>query len=123
MNGSDHERARELVLMRDVEEVSHHDALWLEAHLSACAACSAFAEEVQLTARALRNMPVSASASLVMATQARVRARAAELRDHEARVFLIGISFCLGRRGRPGRPSWDGSSARGWRGGFMSRNG
>lgn len=96
MNGSDHERARELVLMRDVEEVSQHDARWLEAHVSACADCSAFAEELQLTARALRNMPVTASGSLVMATQARVRARAAELRDHEARVFLIGIAFCLG---------------------------
>ena len=96
MNGSDHERARELVLMSDVEEVSQQDALWLEAHLSGCADCSAFAEELRLAARALRNLPVTASASLVMDTQARVRARAAELRDREAKVFLIGISFCLG---------------------------
>ncbi len=96
MNGSDHDRARELVLLSDVEGLSNSEAVWLEAHLSGCAGCAAFAEELQLAARALRNMPVTASASLVMDTQARVRARAAELRDHEAKVFLIGISFCLG---------------------------
>ncbi len=96
MNGSDHERARDLALMRGVEEVSHGDALWLEAHLSGCTDCAAFAEELQLTARVLRNMPVTASASLVIDTQTRVRARAAELREHEAKAFLIGIAFCLG---------------------------
>jgi hypothetical protein len=96
MNGPDHERARELVLMSEVEGLSNSEAVWLEAHLTGCADCSVFAEELQLTARALRNMPVTASASLVMDTQALVRARAAELRDHEAKLFLIGISFCLG---------------------------
>ncbi len=96
MNGSDHDRARDLALLSDVEGLSNNDSVWLEAHLADCIDCAAFAEELQLTARTLRNMPVTASASLVIDTQARVRARAAELREHEAKVFLIAISFSLG---------------------------
>ncbi len=96
MNHSDHERARELVLLRDVEGVSDSEALWLEAHLLGCEACAGFAEELQLTSRALHGMAATASASLVAATQAQVRQRAADLRDHEAKIFLIGISFALG---------------------------
>ena len=96
MTNSDHERARELVLLRDVEGISSGDAVWLGSHLDGCADCSEFAKELELASRTLRSLPVTASASLVAATQARVQQRAAELRDHEARVFLIGISFCLG---------------------------
>ncbi len=96
MTNSEHERARELVLMHDVEGMAESDGTWLESHLAACPDCAAFAEDLQLTSRFLRRMPVMASSSLVSSTQARVRQRAAELRDHQARVFLIGISFCLG---------------------------
>jgi hypothetical protein len=32
----------------------------------------------------------------VSTTQARVRARAAQLREHQARVVLIAVSFCIG---------------------------
>jgi len=96
MSNSDHERARELVLLRDVEDISGGDAAWLASHLEGCSECAGFAEELDLTRRELRSQPVTASASLVTATQARVRQRAAELRDHEAKIFLIGISFCLG---------------------------
>jgi hypothetical protein len=96
MMNSDHERARELVLLRDVEGISSSDAVWLASHLERCAECSGFEEELALAERALRAEPVMASSSLVSATQARVRQRAAELRDQQARNFLIGISFCLG---------------------------
>ena len=96
MNGSDHERARELVLLSDVEGISAGEDAWLASHLERCAECAGFAEELELTTRALRGVPVMANASLVSATQARVRQRAAELRDQQARNFLIGISFCLG---------------------------
>jgi hypothetical protein len=65
-------------------------------HLTGCPECSAFAEQVEITARALRSIPVTAPISLVSDTQARVRRRAAELRDQQARNFLIGVSFCLG---------------------------
>ena len=96
MNNSDHQRARELVLLRDVEGTSDSEATWLTSHLDGCAECSSFAEELALAELTLRSIPVVASASLVSATQARVRQRAAELRDQQARNFLIGISFCLG---------------------------
>jgi hypothetical protein len=96
MNGSKHERARDLLLSRDIEGVSKSDGMWLESHLVACTDCADFAGQLQLTSRALRSAPVMASSSLVSATQARVRKRASELRDQRARNFLVGISFCLG---------------------------
>ncbi len=96
MTNSDHDRARELVLVRDVEGIGSGEAVWLATHLENCAECSGFAEGLELTQRALRSMPVTAPVSLVSATQTRIRQRAAELRDHRARTFLIGLSFCLG---------------------------
>jgi anti-sigma factor RsiW len=96
MNRSEHERARDLVLTRDVEGIDESDRTWLESHVGACPECAAFAEDLHLTSRALRSIPVMASTSLVSSTQARVRQRAAELREQQARVFLIGISFGLG---------------------------
>ena len=96
MTNSEHERARELVLLRDVEGISDSDARWLASHLEGCAECSGFGEELAFAERALRSIPVTAPVALVSATQMRVRQRAAELRDHQARNFLIAISFCLG---------------------------
>ena len=96
MTNSDHDHGRELVLLRDIEGISDSEAAWLTSHLHACAECSAFADELDFAERALRSVPVTASISLVSVTQARVRQRAAELRDQQARNFLIGISFCLG---------------------------
>jgi len=96
MNRSEHERACELLLMRDIEPVDESDSLWLDSHMKACVNCATFAEDLQLTARTLRSRPVMASSALVSSTQTRVRQRAAELRDQQARNFLIGISFCLG---------------------------
>lgn len=96
MTNADHERARELVLLRDIEGISDSEGMWLASHLESCAECAGFAEELELAAQALRSIPVKASVSLVSATQMRIRQRAAELRDQQARNFLIGISFCLG---------------------------
>lgn len=96
MTNSDHERARELVLLRDIEGISETEAAWLASHLEVCTECSGFAEELVLAEGALRSMPVTAPVSLVSATQLRVRQREAELRDRQARNLLIGISFCLG---------------------------
>ena len=96
MTTSDHDLARELLLVRDVEGIGSSQAVWLATHLESCAECSGFAEGLELTECALRSIPVTASVSLVSATQTRVRQRAAELHDQHARNFLIGISFCLG---------------------------
>ena len=96
MKVSDHERARDLVMLRDGEEGTAADAAWLDSHLLECSECASFAEALQLTTQTMRSTPVLASSSLVNATQARVRIRAAELQDQQNRYFLIGISFCLG---------------------------
>ena len=96
MNRSDHERARELVMLRDIERVSAADASWLELHLAQCTECNDFAESLQLTTRALRAIPVSAGPSLVSATQVRVRERAAQLHERSMRNLLIAFSFCIG---------------------------
>jgi len=96
MTNSDHERAHELVLLRDIEGISSGEAVWLASHLDGCTECSGFADALALTEATLRSIPVTASVSLVSATQMRVRQHAAELRDQQARTFLIGISFCLG---------------------------
>ena len=96
MTMSDHDRAQELTLLRDIEGISESEAAWLATHLGDCPECSGFADELALAGRALRSVPVMAPIALVTATQARVRQRAAELRDQQARNFLIGISFCLG---------------------------
>lgn len=96
MTNSDHDRARELVLLRGVEGISDGDAAWLASHLEGCAECPGFAAELAMAERALHRVPVTAPVALVSATQVRVRQRAAELRDQQARNFLIGISFCLG---------------------------
>lgn len=96
MNRSDHERAHELILMQGVEEVAAEEGRWLDTHLAECSECAAFAEALQLTTQAMRSAPVLASSALVSDTQARVRARAAELEDQQNRVYLIAISFCLG---------------------------
>ena len=48
------------------------------------------------TGQFLRSVAVTASPSLVMTTQARVRARALHLQEQQSRMVLIAISFCIG---------------------------
>lgn len=94
MNG--HERAMELITQRDVEGIMESDAKWLESHLDGCAECAGFELAMGGAERAVRSVTVMASAGLVASTQARVQARAAQLREREARRFLIAISFAMG---------------------------
>lgn len=96
MTNHDHQRAIDLITLRDDGDTSQPDMQWLEAHLAGCNDCSAYADSLEQTARLLRSTSVMARPSLVSATQLRVRARAAELREKEVRNFFIGLSFCLG---------------------------
>ena len=96
MNGHEHERAMELIFRRDVEGIGQDEGQWLESHLAACQDCASFALAMSDTAQALRSFPVMASSSLVEATKARVHARAEQLRERDARRFLIAISFAMG---------------------------
>jgi hypothetical protein len=96
MNGSDHERAMDLISRRGVEGIAEADGRWLESHLAACQDCVAFERALSGAEQAVRSFMVMASASLVESTRAGVRARARQLRDQEARMVLMGVSFCLG---------------------------
>ena len=96
MNGNEHGRAMDLLTRREVEGVSDADARWLEAHLAAWEECASYELALSGAGRAMRSFTVMASASLVASTQARVHARAAQLRERESRRFLIAISFAMG---------------------------
>ena len=96
MNGNGHERAMELLTRRDVEGISDADARWLSSHLETCADCVAFEVALGDAEQAVRSVTVMASASLVQTTRAVVHARAQQLREQQARMALIGVSFCLG---------------------------
>jgi len=96
MNGNEHERATELITLREVEGITENDARWLESHLVECQECAGFALAMSGAEQAVRSVTVMASASLVASTQARVHARAEQLREQQSRMVLIGVSFCLG---------------------------
>ncbi len=96
MTDRDHERAIDLITRRGAEEIARPDADWLESHLALCSECVEYAEDFDQTGRLLQSVAITASPSLVMATQARVRARALYMQEQQARLVLIAISFCIG---------------------------
>ena len=96
MTGHEHERAVDLITRRGVEGIDHAESSWLDSHLNDCVKCSDYAASLSSAERLLRTRPVVASPALVSSTQARLRARALELQERQSRMFLIGISFCLG---------------------------
>jgi hypothetical protein len=96
MNGHEHERAIDLLTRRDVEGIAENDDRWLEEHLQECEDCASFDRALSDAGRAVRSVTVMASARLVQSTRARVHVRAAQLREQQARMVLIGVSFCLG---------------------------
>lgn len=91
MNADTHERARLLIALSGPEETPGAEQAWLAAHLESCAACREFAERSRETVRALRAIPVTAGASLVSATQMRVRQRALELQREHERLWVISV--------------------------------
>ena len=96
MNGREHDRAIDLLARRDVEGITENDARWLESHLAECAECSEYELAMGSAEQAMRSFTLMATGSLVASTQARVRARAVELRERQSRLFLIAISFAMG---------------------------
>jgi hypothetical protein len=96
MTNHEHERAIDLITLRGVEDIAAPDMAWLEAHLAQCAECAEFAGLIESTGQLLRSVAVTASPALVATTQARVHVRAEQLREHQARIVLIAISFCIG---------------------------
>jgi predicted anti-sigma-YlaC factor YlaD len=95
MTGSVHEQARELIALTGGQDLSGVQQSWLRAHLQECAPCSDYAEAVGRTVSALRSWPLAADFALVQATQLRVRSRAFELRQQQARTRLVFLSCIL----------------------------
>lgn len=96
MTNHDHERAIDLIMRDGTEDVSSADLRWLESHLEICPSCAQYASDFNNTGHLLRATAITASSSLVAATQNRVRARALELQEQRSRTVLIALSFCIG---------------------------
>ena len=100
-----HERARQMISLiiagshaesrgpdEDSEpEFSRTEQSWLTDHLDACPTCRAFADVSREAIRALRGIPITASGSLVSATQARVRLRTIQLQRQQERRWVVSI--------------------------------
>jgi hypothetical protein len=96
MTNHDHERALDFIARRGTEEMAAADENWLNSHLRACEECARYAEDFDYTGHVLRAVAVTATRSLVIATQRQVRARALYLQEQRSRMVLIAISFCIG---------------------------
>lgn len=96
-NDLSNEHVRAIGLLAEAADgLSPADTAWLQRHLAGCADCSRYAELQQSVSSALRSVSVLASPSLIAATQARLRVRAAELRESHSRRMLLAISISLG---------------------------
>lgn len=96
MTNHEHERAIDLITRRGLEDVVAPDLAWLQSHLAVCSECAEYADLVESTGQLLRSVAITASPALVAVTQSRVHEREAQLREHQARVVLIAVSFCIG---------------------------
>ena len=98
MNGHEHGRAIDLISRREIEGVTEAEARWLESHLAECADCSEYELAMGSAEQAMRSFTVMATGSLVESTQARVHARAVELRERESRQISDRDFLRHGRR-------------------------
>ena len=96
MNSNEHGRAVDLITQRDLEGIAENEAQWLASHLAECRECASFELALGGAEEAMRSATVMASAALVASTQAKVRVRAEQLREREARRMLMAISFAMG---------------------------
>lgn len=95
MNQDIHERAKKLMADARAEGLSAADQAWLESHLADCAVCAGYAEQMEAAVRALRSVSVMPSPGLVNVTQLRVRARARELRERQARLRPLWVACAV----------------------------
>jgi hypothetical protein len=96
MTNREHERATDLIAGRGVDDIAAVDVACLDSHLSQCPECAEYAGVFEQTGNFLRSFPIIASPALVTSTQARVHARAEQLREQQARMALVTVSFCIG---------------------------
>ena len=92
-----HQRARELIFQSFGESITREQDAWLAAHLSGCKPCAAEMESVQQSLLDLHSIAcsITASASLVRATQFQVRMRARELQQQDDLMKPLWIAAAL----------------------------
>jgi hypothetical protein len=90
-----HERARQLILSERIGDIRDSDRQWLENHFADCEECSRFANSLDNAITSIRMPAVMADASLVRATQTRVRNRAHELNLHASAMRPLWIAVGL----------------------------
>jgi anti-sigma factor RsiW len=95
MNPKVHGRAQRLIDAWHVEGIPAHEREWLDAHLAECAECQARALANERALQVLRANTVRVDPALVSVTQARVRVRARQLRERQARLRALWISCAL----------------------------
>ncbi len=105
MNPGVHERACRLIDALHVEGLAPAERQWLEAHLAECSPCQSRARASVETLQALRSHSVMIDPELVNTVKARVRLRARELRENQARLRILwiscGLSWLLGTMTAP----------------------
>jgi anti-sigma factor RsiW len=95
MNPEVHVRAQRLIDAWQVEGIPAHERDWLDAHLAECAECQARVRANERALQLLRSNAVRVDPALVAVTQARVRARAQQLREKQARLRALWIACAL----------------------------
>ena len=92
MTQSSHEEVRKLIAT-SASDLSEAQQALLNAHLQDCGPCREYAAATAEIVRALRAVPLVADPTLVRNTQARVRARAIELRKRPHWSALLALVF------------------------------
>ena len=95
MSGEHHERAHELLAAAQVEGLSAADQAWLDSHLDGCADCRVHAKSLERAITGLRSFQTPVDPALMEATRRRLRVRAQELHEQEARMHGLWISCAL----------------------------
>lgn len=90
----DCDRALDLVIARGLE-ISDRDSEFLQSHIASCPSCFEQSQTINSAVNEMRSAITYANPSMVRATQMRVRARAAELRQQQETLRPLWISSAL----------------------------
>jgi predicted anti-sigma-YlaC factor YlaD len=93
MNQNSHQEIRKLIATS--ADLSEAQQALLHAHLQDCSSCRDYAGATAEIVRAVRGIGVAADSTLVLRTQARVRARAIALRKRQHVQFRIWAAFAV----------------------------
>ena len=95
MNPENHERARQLMVAVQIEEIARADAEWLQQHLAACRQCANEASALDAAVGTLRALPVTASPELVARSRRSVRQHAGQLESERLRAAPLWIATAV----------------------------